>query len=253
MEKKRRKKGNGCSSSIVEIWQRRFKELLQGFGEDSWKLKKATGQFFDDGVLDPLKKRVTDQVDALGNQIDKVSSQSELDKLEKMIDEKAFGPTRYFKEELEKVFGKNFGGMQSILREIDRQRADNLLKIEAEIAASYLNKLIDMWRMVLVMELKMHVARAAIEFETSESSEQEDPTYVPPPSGYPSKYPAQANPRLKHYAVLELQTGASMSEIKKAYRRLALKWHPDKNPGNKQAEEQFKKVAAAYKVLMNQK
>ncbi|XP_070284499.1 dnaJ homolog subfamily C member 5G isoform X2 [Myotis yumanensis] len=55
------------------------------------------------------------------------------------------------------------------------------------------------------------------------------------------------------YAVLELKKGASPDEIKKAYRRLALKYHPDKNPGNAQAAEIFKEINAAHSVLSDEK
>lgn len=54
-----------------------------------------------------------------------------------------------------------------------------------------------------------------------------------------------------YYQVLGIQRGATAEEIKKAYRQLALKYHPDKNPGNLKAEEQFKEVAEAYEVLSN--
>ena len=52
-----------------------------------------------------------------------------------------------------------------------------------------------------------------------------------------------------YYDVLGVARNASESEIKKAYRQLALKFHPDKNPGDKSAEEKFKEAAEAYDVL----
>ena len=51
------------------------------------------------------------------------------------------------------------------------------------------------------------------------------------------------------YTVLGVKRNASQDDIQKAYRRLAKKFHPDLNPGNKQAEEQFKEVSAAYNLL----
>ena len=51
------------------------------------------------------------------------------------------------------------------------------------------------------------------------------------------------------YEVLGLQRGASEDEIKKAYRKLAKKYHPDLNPGDKTAEEKMKEVNAAYEIL----
>jgi molecular chaperone DnaJ len=54
-----------------------------------------------------------------------------------------------------------------------------------------------------------------------------------------------------YYEVLEVSKNASAEEIKKAYRKKALKYHPDKNPGNKEAEDKFKEAAEAYEVLGN--
>lgn len=53
------------------------------------------------------------------------------------------------------------------------------------------------------------------------------------------------------YQVLGVQSNASDAELKKAYRQMAIKYHPDKNPGNKEAEEKFKEAAEAYEVLSN--
>ncbi len=54
-----------------------------------------------------------------------------------------------------------------------------------------------------------------------------------------------------YYEVLEVEKTASVEEIKKAYRRKAIQYHPDKNPGDKEAEEKFKEAAEAYEVLSN--
>jgi len=52
-----------------------------------------------------------------------------------------------------------------------------------------------------------------------------------------------------YYEVLDVNSSASEDVIKKAYRKMAMKYHPDRNPGNKDAEEKFKEVAEAYEVL----
>ena len=52
-----------------------------------------------------------------------------------------------------------------------------------------------------------------------------------------------------YYEILGVNKSSSDDEIKKAYRKIAIKYHPDKNPDNKSAEEKFKEAAEAYSVL----
>jgi DnaJ-class molecular chaperone len=54
-----------------------------------------------------------------------------------------------------------------------------------------------------------------------------------------------------YYATLGLGPEASEEEIRRTYRRLALEWHPDRNPGNPRAEERFKEISEAYAVLID--
>lgn len=65
-----------------------------------------------------------------------------------------------------------------------------------------------------------------------------------------SKQPLVSFEMVDYYKVLGLKKSASQDDVKKSYHKLALKWHPDKNPNNKEeAEKKFKAAAEAYKVL----
>src|SRR4051812_10327161 len=61
-----------------------------------------------------------------------------------------------------------------------------------------------------------------------------------------------ATTKRDYYEVLGVRRDASADEIKKSYRQLALKFHPDKNPGDAAAESKFKEAAEAYEVLSDQ-
>ena len=52
-----------------------------------------------------------------------------------------------------------------------------------------------------------------------------------------------------YYKILGVERTADADEIKKAYRKLAMKYHPDRNQGNKQSEDKFKEINEAYEVL----
>lgn len=52
-----------------------------------------------------------------------------------------------------------------------------------------------------------------------------------------------------YYEILGVAKNASAEEVKKAYRKVAMQFHPDRNPGNKEAEDKFKEAAEAYEVL----
>ncbi len=58
--------------------------------------------------------------------------------------------------------------------------------------------------------------------------------------------------KIDYYELLEVQRTASDGELKSAYRKLAMKWHPDRNPGDKECEAKFKEINEAYDVLKDQ-
>src|SRR5918993_1823038 len=55
-----------------------------------------------------------------------------------------------------------------------------------------------------------------------------------------------------YYEILGVNKGAATEDIKKAYRKVAMQYHPDRNPGDKAAEEKFKEAAEAYEILSDQ-
>lgn len=59
------------------------------------------------------------------------------------------------------------------------------------------------------------------------------------------------NNKKDYYQILNLDKTASEEDIKKSYKKLALQYHPDKNPGNDEACEKFKEVSEAYSILIN--
>ena len=52
-----------------------------------------------------------------------------------------------------------------------------------------------------------------------------------------------------YYEVLEVERGANDADVKTAFRKLAMKWHPDRNPGDASSEQRFKEINEAYEIL----
>ena len=59
-------------------------------------------------------------------------------------------------------------------------------------------------------------------------------------------------PDTEYYDLLEVSKSASQEEIKHAFRKQAMKYHPDRNPGDKEAEQKFKQINEAYEVLKDE-
>src|SRR5215467_9592106 len=74
-------------------------------------------------------------------------------------------------------------------------------------------------------------------------------TRVPSQGHYGRESKLPSNVKRDYYEVLGVQRGATDQEIKSAYRKLALQYHPDRNPNNPDAEEKFKECSEAYAVL----
>jgi len=66
-----------------------------------------------------------------------------------------------------------------------------------------------------------------------------------------AQHQARLARRKDYYKVLGVSKTADRMEIKRAYRKLAMSWHPDKNPGNLEAEKKFKEIGEAFNVLSN--
>ena len=58
---------------------------------------------------------------------------------------------------------------------------------------------------------------------------------------------------MNYYEILEITENADVSQIKKKYRKLAMKYHPDKNSGNEEAVKKFREITQAYEILGNEK